>query len=77
MSKTITHRYDIAEHLRSPEEMAAYLEACLERLTATQPSLPRRWEMSHAPRAWPKWSAAPSPNGFGSPVTGAISRDGE
>jgi DNA-binding phage protein len=30
MSKTITQRYDVAEHLRSPEEMAAYLEACLE-----------------------------------------------
>ena len=30
MGKTITTRYDVAEHLRSPEEMAAYLEACLE-----------------------------------------------
>jgi probable addiction module antidote protein len=30
MSKTITRRYDVAEHLRTPEEMAAYLEACLE-----------------------------------------------
>jgi probable addiction module antidote protein len=30
MSKTITSRYDVAEHLRTPEEMAAYLEACLE-----------------------------------------------
>jgi probable addiction module antidote protein len=30
MSKTITTHYDVAEHLRSPEEMAAYLEACLE-----------------------------------------------
>ena len=30
MTKTITRRYDVAEHLRSPEEMAAYLEACLE-----------------------------------------------
>jgi len=30
MSKTTTSRYDIAEHLRTPEEMAAYLEACLE-----------------------------------------------
>lgn len=30
MSKTTTHRYDVAEHLRTPEEMAAYLEACLE-----------------------------------------------
>jgi probable addiction module antidote protein len=30
MSKTITTRYDVAEHLRTPEEMAAYLEACIE-----------------------------------------------
>lgn len=30
MSKTGTTRYDVAEHLRTPEEMAAYLEACLE-----------------------------------------------
>ena len=30
MTKTKTTRYDIAEHLRTPEEMAAYLEACLE-----------------------------------------------
>ena len=30
MSKTTTTRYDVAEHLRTPEEMAAFLEACLE-----------------------------------------------
>jgi probable addiction module antidote protein len=31
MSKnTQTTRYDVAEHLRTPEEMAAYLEASLE-----------------------------------------------
>ena len=30
MRKMMTTRYDVAEHLRSPEEMAAYLEACLE-----------------------------------------------
>src|SRR5215210_2341307 len=30
MSETTTRRYDVAEHLRTPEEMAAYLEACLE-----------------------------------------------
>jgi probable addiction module antidote protein len=30
MRKTTTSRYDVAEHLRTPEEMAAYLEACLE-----------------------------------------------
>jgi probable addiction module antidote protein len=28
--KTVTTRYDVAEHLRTPEEMAAYLEASLE-----------------------------------------------
>lgn len=30
MAKTTTSRYDVAEHLRTPAEMAAYLEACLE-----------------------------------------------
>lgn len=30
MNKTATSRYDVAEHLRTPEEMAAYLEASLE-----------------------------------------------
>jgi probable addiction module antidote protein len=30
MPKTVTTRFDIAEHLRTPEEMAAYLEACIE-----------------------------------------------
>ena len=28
--KTKTTRYDVSEHLRTPEEMAAYLEACFE-----------------------------------------------
>ncbi|RWX46006.1 hypothetical protein H206_00076 [Candidatus Electrothrix aarhusensis] len=30
MSKTTTTRFDIAEHLRTPEEMATYLEAAVE-----------------------------------------------
>jgi len=30
MPKTKTTRYDVAEHLRTPEEMAAYLEASFE-----------------------------------------------
>jgi probable addiction module antidote protein len=29
MTRIRTSRYDVAEHLRTPEEMAAYLEACL------------------------------------------------
>jgi probable addiction module antidote protein len=30
MARTKTSKYDVAEHLRTAEEMAAYLEACLE-----------------------------------------------
>lgn len=30
MAQIKTTRYDVAEHLRTPEEMAAYLEACFE-----------------------------------------------
>ena len=30
MPRTMTSRYDVAEHLRTPEEMAAYLEASIE-----------------------------------------------
>ena len=30
MAKTITTPYDVAEHLRTTEEMAVYFEACLE-----------------------------------------------
>lgn len=30
MKKTITTPYDVAEHLRTPEEMTVYLEACVE-----------------------------------------------
>ena len=30
MKKTATTAYDVSEHLRTPEEMAAYLEACLD-----------------------------------------------
>ena len=30
MTKTVTTPYDVAEHLRTPEEMAAYLEASME-----------------------------------------------
>ncbi|MGQ9648229.1 MAG: addiction module antidote protein [Thermodesulfobacteriota bacterium] len=30
MTKVITTKYDVSEHLRTSEEMAAYLEACIE-----------------------------------------------
>lgn len=30
MKKTMTTKYDVAEHLRTPEEMAAYLETSIE-----------------------------------------------
>lgn len=30
MGRTTTTRFEVAEHLRTPDEMAAYLEACFE-----------------------------------------------
>ena len=30
MTKTTTTPYDVAEHLRTPEDVASYLEACIE-----------------------------------------------
>ena len=30
MTNTVTSPYDVAEHLRTPEEMASYLEASIE-----------------------------------------------
>lgn len=30
MKKTMTSNYDVAEHLRTPKEMAAYLEAIID-----------------------------------------------
>ena len=30
MKKTTTTKFDVAEHLRTPEDMAAYLEVCME-----------------------------------------------
>jgi len=30
MTKTMTSTYDVAEHLRTPEEMATYLEVAIE-----------------------------------------------
>ena len=37
MAKTTTTRYDVAEHLRTPAEMAAYLEACFEEAMDLRP----------------------------------------
>jgi probable addiction module antidote protein len=30
MVKTVTTKYEVSEHLRTPQEMAAYLEKCIE-----------------------------------------------
>ncbi len=42
--------FDVAEHLRTPEEMAAYLDACIEEATAIPRSSPRRSATSRALR---------------------------
>lgn len=39
MKKTVTSRYDVAEHLRTPEEMAAYLKRAWRRQMVTPHSL--------------------------------------
>ena len=41
MRKTVTTRYDVSDHLRTPEEMAAYLEACLEEAGADAAFIPK------------------------------------
>ncbi len=41
MAKTVTTPFDVAEHLRTPEEMAAYLEACLEEAHGNAASIAR------------------------------------
>ena len=30
VKKTVTTKYEVSEHLRTPQEMAAYLEVCIE-----------------------------------------------
>ncbi len=41
MGKTTTTRYDVAEHPGTPEEMAVYLEACLEEADVTRTRVAR------------------------------------
>lgn len=59
MAKTATSRYGVAEHLRSPEEMAAYLEACLEEAEGDAPFIAKGSETLPVPSAWPKWPEMP------------------
>ena len=49
MIKITTSRYDVAEHLRTPEEMAAYLEACLEEADGDAAFVAKAWETSRGP----------------------------
>jgi DNA-binding phage protein len=42
MAKTAFTRWDVAKHLRKPEEMAAYLEACLQKANRDAASPPRQ-----------------------------------
>lgn len=51
MTKTITTRYDVAEHLRTPEEMAAYWKRASKTHLEMLLSLPRHWEILPSPRA--------------------------
>jgi DNA-binding phage protein len=48
--KATTTPYDVAEHLRTSEEMAAYLGACIEEADGDADSLPRIWATLHGPK---------------------------
>lgn len=50
--KTATTRYDVAEHLRTPEEMVAYLEAGLEDSDGDASFIAKALEDIAAPRVW-------------------------
>jgi hypothetical protein len=51
-TKVRTTPYDTAEHLRTPDEMAAYLDAWLDEGRPTmRPASPSRSATSPAPRA--------------------------
>ena len=52
MRKTLTTRYDVAEHLRTPEDMAAYLEACLEEADGDAAFIAKALGDIAAPWAW-------------------------
>lgn len=50
--KRSTAPYDVAEHLRTPEEMAAYLDAWLRWHLKTRPALLERWVILRERRVW-------------------------
>ena len=53
MSKTATTRYDVAEHLRTPEEMAAStLKLASKKPMGMLHSLQRHWVISLVQRVW-------------------------
>lgn len=51
MTKTKTTRFDVSEHLNTPEEMAAYLEASIEKADGMPLSLPRHLVISSVQKA--------------------------
>lgn len=59
-AKTKTVPYDVAEQLRTPEEMAAYLDAWLAEAPDDAAGIARALgdiARSRAPRAWRRWHA--------------------
>jgi len=41
MAKTVTTKYEVSEHLRTPQEMAAYLEECIEEANGDTAFIPQ------------------------------------
>ena len=59
MRKTTTTRYDVAEHLRTPEDMAAYLEACLEDADGDAAFIAKSLGDIARAMAWPRLHGTP------------------
>src|ERR1700722_14753332 len=54
IKETVTRRYNIAEHLRTPKERAAYLEARFEKANGHAALIARRSEALRDP-IWPAY----------------------
>lgn len=60
MAKTATTKYDVAEHLRTPEEMAAYLEMCIEEANGDAAFIAKSLGDIAGQKACLKWPAMPA-----------------
>src|SRR5690606_39597446 len=59
MGKIKTTKYDAAEYLETPDDMAAHLEACLEIEAMMRLLLRKHWVISRVRKACRRWQKTP------------------